>query len=264
MIFGDPPAVIATIAPLWSGLVTGSFQGEADMGISFRRAVQMPAAVAFALAACGAWTLTAASEPSVLVDEDAITQDEIEQRARFLALGAVDIAERAKEKFQELVESRDLAETMKVLGQGLEREVVTGNPGKTREELIAIFEERMQARKTEIGIALQKEAVESARATLPKEGRWKGPVDEGLLPKLRKHAREELIDERLKLQTARKSGIEVSDAEARALIEPLAARNSMTYEQFSDHLKGLGVDIATMVEKLRAQKAWSELKRQIK
>jgi hypothetical protein len=36
----------------------------------------------------------------------------------------------------------------------------------------------------------------------------------------------------------------------------------MTYEQFTQHIRGLGVDIATLTEKLRAQKAWSEATKQ--
>jgi peptidyl-prolyl cis-trans isomerase SurA len=207
------------------------------MTISFRRAVRLPTAVALALGAWGLWICTATSEPKVGVDinGDAITHDEIEQRARLLALSA-NITEQAKAHFQRLLKSGDLDAKMKAL-QG---EVVTGNPGKTREELIAIMKERQK----EIGTALQKEAIEAARAEV--------------LPKLRKDAKEELIDERLKLQAAKKSGIEISDAEAKALVEALAARSDKTYEQVTQYLRGMGVDIATMVEKLRAQRAWSQ------
>ena len=84
----------------------------------------------------------------------------------------------------------------------------------------------------------QKKAVEAAR-------------DEHL-PKLRKDAREELIDERLKLQAAKKGGIEISDEDVKASVLALADRNNMTYEQFAQHLKGMGIDIATMVAKFRA------------
>ena len=33
----------------------------------------------------------------------------------------------------------------------------------------------------------------------------------------------------------------------------IAERNKMTEEQFAQHIKGLGVDIATMQERMRAQ-----------
>jgi peptidyl-prolyl cis-trans isomerase SurA len=209
------------------------------MSISFRHAVQWPAAMALALGVWGAWAHTASSESNVVVMLDGDAENEIEQRARLLGL-SVNVSEQAKANFQQLLRSKsgELEEKMKAL----QREVIAGNPGKTREELIAIFKERQK----EIGSSLQKEAVKAAR-------------DE-VMPKLRKDAREELIDERLKLQAAKKGGIEISDADAKSLVEALAARNSMTYEQFADHLKRQGVNIATMIEKLRAQKAWSQLK----
>ncbi|HEY7551521.1 MAG TPA: peptidylprolyl isomerase [Hyphomicrobiaceae bacterium] len=223
-----------------------------------RHLVAGPAAVvALALGLCGwpccQWSLagqsTAANNtksapaPShgqqgivVVVNDEAITAYEIEQRARFLALSA-NIGQQAKEAFQKLVKSGDTEARMR----SLQQEVIGSNPGKSREQLIAIFQERQK----DLGLALQKQALESARA--------------GILPKLRKDAKEELIDERLKVQAAKKLGIEVSDDEVKALIKDLAGRNKMTYEQFAQHIKGMGVDIATMGERFRAQKAWRDM-----
>jgi peptidyl-prolyl cis-trans isomerase SurA len=176
----------------------------------------------------------------VVVNDDAITAYEIEQRARFLGL-SVNVSEQAKANFQQLLKSKasDLEEKMKAL----QREVVTGNPGKSQAELVAIFKERQQ----EIGKSLQKEAVDSARAAV--------------MPKLKKDAREELIDDRLKLQAAKKHGLEVPDDEAKGMLKVLAERNKMTYDAFAQHLKGMGVDISTMMERFRVQKAWTELVR---
>jgi peptidyl-prolyl cis-trans isomerase SurA len=215
---------------------------------------RLAAVVAFALGLCGwPWSLAAQStaannaksapSPSrgqqgivVVVNDEAITAYEIEQRAHFLAL-STNVGQQAKEVFQGLVKSADTEARMRALQQ----EVISSNPGKSREELIAIFQERQKG----LGEALQKKALETARA--------------GMLPKLRKDAKEELIDERLKVQAARKLGIEVSDGEVKALIKDLAGRNKMTYEQFAQHLKGMGVDIATMAERFRAQKAWRDM-----
>ena len=55
----------------------------------------------------------------------------------------------------------------------------TTSQSKVSPELMAIFKERMQERQKAIGTSLQKEAVESARASV--------------MPKLKKEAREELI-----------------------------------------------------------------------
>jgi peptidyl-prolyl cis-trans isomerase SurA len=172
----------------------------------------------------------------VVVNDDAITAYEIDQRARFLALSA-NLGPQAKETFHRLVKSEGTETQMRELQQ----EVIRSNPGKSREQLIAIFQERQK----EFGLRLQQQALASARASI--------------MPKLRKDAKEELIEERLKLQAAKKLGIEVTDAEVKTLIKELATRNKMSYEQFADHIKGMGVDISTMGEKFRAQKAWREM-----
>jgi peptidyl-prolyl cis-trans isomerase SurA len=172
----------------------------------------------------------------VVVNDDAITAYEIEQRAKFLALSA-NVGEQAKAQFQQLVKSESTEARMRALQQ----EVISSNPGKTREQLIAIFQERQK----DLGMSLQKQALDGARASI--------------LPKLKKDAREELIEERLKLQEAKKLGIEVNDDEVKVLIKDLATRNKLTYEQFAQNIKSMGVDITTMGEKFRAQKAWRDL-----
>jgi peptidyl-prolyl cis-trans isomerase SurA len=172
----------------------------------------------------------------VVVNDEAITAYEIELRARFLALTA-NVGEQAKAHFERLATSDALKQKLK----DLEREVLSANQGKSQAELIAIFKERQK----QIGMSLQKQAVDSARAAI--------------MPKLKKDARDELIDDRLKMQAAKKHGIEVSDGDAKVLLKDLAGRNKMTYDAFAQHLKGMGVDIGTMTEKFRAQKAWREL-----
>jgi peptidyl-prolyl cis-trans isomerase SurA len=176
-----------------------------------------------------------------IINGETITPGEIEQRARFLALSA-NLGKEAKEIFKCLVNAESTGDMVRLLIE----DVVHSNPGKSQEELIAIFKEGQQ----KLGMELQKQAVEGARAAL--------------MPKLKKDAREELIDERIKLQEAKKLGIEVSDDEVRSLIDAVADRNKMTYEEFAQHLKGQGVDIATMAEKLRAAKAWSERLKRLK
>lgn len=172
----------------------------------------------------------------VIVNDEAITARDIEQRARFTGLAA-NISEQVKENFERLLK----ADGTQAALRKLQEEVVSSNPGKSRDELLAILKERQQ----QLGLALQKKAVESARAVL--------------LPKLNKVARDELVDERLKLQAAKKLGVEVTDAEVKALLKDVADRNKMTYEEFAKHLNGMGVDIATMGEKFRVGKAWREM-----
>ena len=132
--------------------------------------------------------------------------------------------EQAKENFQRLVK----AESTNAQFRAIQEEVIRANQGKSREQIIAIFQERQK----QFAMSLQKQALDSARA--------------GILPQLRKDAKEELIDERLKLQEAKKLGIEVTDDDVKRMLQGLAESNKMTYDQFAQHLKGMGVDISTM------------------
>src|SRR5262245_13285802 len=93
---------------------------KADVMTPLRPAMRLPAAVAFMLGIWGVqpseWTLAAqsASQPdtgksdesgtAVVVNGERITDNEIEQRARFLALSA-DLGAQVKENFQALVKS---------------------------------------------------------------------------------------------------------------------------------------------------------------
>jgi peptidyl-prolyl cis-trans isomerase SurA len=172
----------------------------------------------------------------VLVNDEPVTGYQIEQRARFMALNA-NINDQVKENFQRLLK----AESTEAQLRALQEDVVRNNQGKSRDELMAIYQERQK----QFGATLQKQAIDSARSVV--------------LPRLRKDAREELIDERLKVQAAKKLGIEVTDEDVKRILGDVADRNKMTYEQFGQHLKSTGIDIATMGERFRAQKAWRDL-----
>jgi peptidyl-prolyl cis-trans isomerase SurA len=171
-----------------------------------------------------------------LVNDEPITAYEVEQRARFMALNE-NIGDKAKENFQRLAQSESTTKKIRAILE----EVVKQNPGKSREEVGAIFEKR----KTEFAQGLQKQAVDSARAAA--------------IPQFRKQAQEELIEERLKIQEGKRVGIEVSDEDVRRMMKSISDRNKMTEEQFTQHVKGLGVDISTMRERTRAQAAWREV-----
>jgi len=174
----------------------------------------------------------------VLVNDEPITGYEVEQRARFMALNA-NIGEKAKENFQRLAQSESTSKKIRAILE----EVIRQNPGKSREEVGAIFEKR----KSEFAVGLQKQAVESTRAAV--------------IPQFRKQAQEELIEERLKIQEGKRIGVEVSDEDVRRMMKALSDRNKMTEEEFVQHVKGLGVDISTMRERTRAQAAWREVVR---
>ena len=82
-----------------------------------------------------------------------------------------------------------------------------------------------------------------------------------MLPRLRKDAQEELIEERLKLQEAKRGSIEIGEDEINRIMKGVAERNKLTLEQFQQNLKSQGVDPSTMRERFRAQFAWREVVR---
>jgi peptidyl-prolyl cis-trans isomerase SurA len=176
---------------------------------------------------------------AVLVNDEPITAYEIEQRAAFLAAssGGAGITERARANMQQLAQSEKTSQQMRALLE----ETVKANQGKTREQVIAAFEER----KKHYVQSLQRQAVESARASL--------------LPSFKKQAVDELIEERLKLQEAKRLNIATSEGEADKIFKGIADRNKMTEQQFADHLKSQGIDAQTMKSRLRAQSAWRDV-----
>jgi peptidyl-prolyl cis-trans isomerase SurA len=179
---------------------------------------------------------TAGQSIVALVNDEPVTAYEIEQRARFLSLSA-NIGDKVKENFQRLAQQESTNQQLRAIMQ----EVIESNKGKSPDQLRAIFEEK----KKQFSMGLEKQAIEGARS--------------GLLPQMRKTAQEELIEERLKLQEAKKNGIEVSDEEVRRVFKGLADNNKMTEEQFAQHLKGLGVDPNTLKERFRAMIGWREV-----
>ena len=173
---------------------------------------------------------------AVLVNDDPITGYEIEQRQRIMSLGA-NIGEKAQANFKRLLQDPSTSEKLK----GILGEVIKANQNKSREQVIAIFEER----KKQYALSLQKQAVESAKSSV--------------LPTLKKGALDELIDERLKLQEAKKLSVVASDDEVSRVVKSLAEKNKMTEAQFAQHLAGMGADIEGMRSRFRAMLSWNDV-----
>lgn len=172
---------------------------------------------------------------SVLVNGEPITAYEIEQRARLLAL-QTNIQDRVQSNMKQLATSDSVNARWKEIVQ----ETINANPGKSREQVIAIVQERQKS----FAQGLQKQAAESARASV--------------LPGLRTEARKELIGEQIKLQEAKAVGATPDESAIDDLVKDIASRNKMTPQQFTQHFAGLGVDISTFKARFRAQLAWSD------
>jgi peptidyl-prolyl cis-trans isomerase SurA len=173
-----------------------------------------------------------------LVNDDPITGYQVEQRARLLAVQA-NIGERAQANFKRLIQQESTNQRLRQILQ----ETIRENQGKSREEILAIFERRKQ----QFAEQLQRQAVESARSSL--------------IPSYRKQALEELIEERLKLQEAQRLGIAIDDSQVDEIINNIAKRNNQTPQQFAQNLKRMGADIESMRARFRATLAWNAVVR---
>lgn len=175
----------------------------------------------------------------VLVNDEPITAYEVEQRAAFLAVsgGAGGIGDKARENLKHMAQSETINQRMRTILE----ETIKDNPGKTREQVLAAFEERKKAYVQ----SLQRQALENAKAAL--------------VPSFKKKALEELIEERLKLQEAKRLNINVGEDDANRVFKSIAERNKMTEAQFAEHLKNQGIDANTMKIRLQVQSAWRDV-----
>lgn len=175
----------------------------------------------------------------VLVNDEPVTAYEIQQRTQFLAMhtagGGPDMKAKAEARWAQIVKDP-----------------------RTNERLQALFREK-NIKTREQAQALQKEFAQKLQVNMIEQ--LKREARASTLPKFKKEAQEELIEERLKLQEAKRLGIEVPNEEVKRVLKGIAERNKMTEEQFTQHLKGAGVDVSTMRERLRAQFVWREVVR---
>ncbi len=169
-----------------------------------------------------------------LVNDEPITGYEIEQRSMMLSGGG--LQQKAQENFKALLKNPRTTERLKAILA----ETIKVNEGKSKEQIIAIFEQR----KKQFAMDLQKQAVESARTNVA--------------PGLKKAALDELIDEKLKLQEAKKQNVLIGDDEINRVLGSIAERNKMTQAQFLTQLGG-GLD--AMKSRIRSTLSWTDVVR---
>lgn len=68
-----------------------------------------------------------------------------------------------------------------------------------------------------------------------------------------------LIDDRLKVQEAERTGIRINPADVEARIDRLAERNSMTREQLETFLQGNGILLDAIADQIAAELNWARL-----
>lgn len=169
-----------------------------------------------------------------LVNDEPITGYELQQRTQMLGGGGMQA--KAQENFKALLKNPRTTERLKaILG-----ETIKANEGKSKDEIIAIFE----AKKKQFAMNLQKQAVDSAKSSIA--------------PGTRKAALDELIEEKLKLQEAKRQGVTIGDDEVNRVLAGIAERNKMTEAQFMQQLGG-GVD--AMKNRIRSTLSWNDVVR---
>ncbi|MBS0244585.1 MAG: SurA N-terminal domain-containing protein, partial [Proteobacteria bacterium] len=171
-----------------------------------------------------------------LVNDEPITGYEVDSRAKFMSL-STNIGDRAREQMKRFAQDPKINDRLKAILQ----ETIAANQGKTREQVIAAFEER----KKQFVLGLQRQAVEGARASV--------------IPTMRKQALEELIEERLKFQEGKKLTIKVADSDVDKIFADMAKRNKMTAAEFAAHVKAQGADPSVIKSRLKASLTWREV-----
>jgi peptidyl-prolyl cis-trans isomerase SurA len=164
-----------------------------------------------------------------LINDEPITGYEIEQRVALSMLGAPEV----QKKLQARLKSANMNEQFKNFAM----KRLQANPPKSEAE--------QQARVKQ----LQGEFVGSIKSQIEKE----------YVPTARKQALDEIIDERLKMQEAKKLSVVAADDEVDRVIAGMAERNKMTAPQFAEHISKMGANITVMRERIRASLSWSDV-----
>lgn len=176
---------------------------------------------------------------AVLVNDEPITGYEIEQRAAFLALqsapNASSMKAKAEARWKSIVKDPNTNKRF--------QEYLRKNNVQSQEEARALQEKFIKQLQQNMMSQIRSEARSQA------------------LSGARDKAQEELIEETLKLQEAKKQNAVAEDADVDKIISGIAERNNMTMEQFAKHMQGMGVDITTMKARFRAEISWREVVR---
>jgi len=173
----------------------------------------------------------------VLVNDEPITAWEIEQRAGFVAANSggnpKEMKAKAEARWAQIVKDPKTNERF--------QDFMRANNVQSQEQARTLQAEFVKK--------LQQDMIEQLR----RESRA------GMVSQFRKQAQEELIDERLKMQEAKKVGVEISDDDMKRMLQSIADRNKMTIDQFAQQVKSTGFDISTLRERLRGEQAWREV-----
>ena len=174
-----------------------------------------------------------------LVNDEPITAYEVAQREN-LALASSQqvndyIRTNAPERWKSMVQSGQLNEEFKAFAQ-------KHNP-QSKEEVQELQKTFVQQRQAAMVEELKRQARSRLRGTIAKQ------------------ALEQLIDERLMLQEAKRLSVLATDEEVDKVLKGIAERNKMSFDEFANHLKTTGSDISTMRAQFKTKLSWNDVVR---
>lgn len=167
-----------------------------------------------------------------LVNDEPITRYEVRQRTEMLSGGAAAeyVRKNAEGRWKAMMTSKDI--------QAQFQEFAKKRQPRSKEELQAIQKEFVMQKRNAMMAQLQAEGSRQASA------------------KVNKTALDELIDEKLKMQEAKRVGAIASEDEIDGVIKGIAERNKMTVDQLA---KSLGGSLDPMKQRVRSTLAWNEV-----
>jgi peptidyl-prolyl cis-trans isomerase SurA len=179
-----------------------------------------------ALFCAGASRASADQSIAVLVNDEPITTYDVAQRQKFLGLTGSSVAMRAK-----------LANKA-ALNKQFRDFAMSRNP-TSQQEVVALQKEFIQR--------LQRQAIAETSG------------------KMKKEAIDELINERLQIQAAKKLSIVISDAEVDKMLSQMAGsgQKKLSLSAFLKQFSSQGVNPSTLRERIRAQLAWRDVIRRV-
>ncbi len=191
----------------------------------------------------GALVLPASASQSIvaLVNDEPISQYDVEQRGKFLVANMPEVRKKLAAEMKATFKSPRTQQRW--------RAYITAERPQSREEAVALQRKFVAKVQREV----RTRVLRAARSTKA----------------FRKRVLESLIEERLKLQHAKKYNIIVSEDEVNRMIANMAKRNKhpktgkpMTRQQFENHLqKVLGFSLKDFRNRIKAQIAWPKVVR---
>ncbi len=189
-------------------------------------------------AAAGAVKAKGANQSIIaLINDEPITVYEVDQRAAFLAVsgggGGGDMKAKAEARWKQIIKDPGTSTRF--------QEMIKAKNVQTKEE----------------AQVLQTKYVKDLQANMMQQ--LQREQRSGAVAGNRAKAQDELINEKIKLQEAKKLSAVASQEEVNVFIRSIAERNKMTEAQFGQHMKSMGVDISTMRSRFLAEISWREV-----